>query len=167
MTNRNNNYDNNSIKTNIFGFSGNLLIGVNAFWSSNIVVVYSFSTADIKSDDDVKHLLFGRVCTNNAFKADKACINNLSRFYSEKLIDFVTTIEELDKVCDECNCNYGIALEKLLVKSGLFKHGTKKQDNKGIDLIGSTNRKLYQLKTSVVKTGSHGSAGTTNKKAHK
>lgn len=166
MTNRNNNYNNEDIKSNIFGLASTLLVATNANWNSNYIVVYSMPFKVVKTDEDFKSLVFGRVCVDNAFKADKACIVNLSRFYSDRLIDFVISIDELENIASKHNCNFGVAMEIALVNSGLYKKASAKYDRKGVDLIGATNRKLYQLKTSVVKTGSHGSAGVTNKKAH-
>lgn len=167
MTNRNNNYTNDGIKGNILGMAGNLLIAINSDWLSDYVVVYAFATKELYRDDDVKYNLFGRVATNNAFKADKHCINTLSKYYAHKTIDFVISIAELEKIASTNNCNFGVAMEIALVNSGLFKHGTNKQDKRKIDLISTETNKLYQLKTSVVKPNSHGSAGTTNNTPNK
>ena len=79
MTNRNNNYNNESIKNNVLGMAGNLAIATNAGWNSEYVVVYTIPNKDWKSDDDFKNLVFGRVSTNNAFKADKLAVVNLSK----------------------------------------------------------------------------------------
>lgn len=166
MTNRNDNYNNNSIKGNIYGLASTLLLVVNANWNSNYVVAYAMPFKDTKTDNDFKSLVFGRVCVDNAFKADKMCIVNLNRFYADRLIDFVITIEELEKIAKDNNCNLGYAAEIALVKSGMFKKASAKYDRKGVDLIGTKNNKLYQVKTSIVKPNSHGSAGVTNKKAH-
>lgn len=167
MTNRNNNYTNDGIKNNILGMAGNLLIATNSEWNSDYIVVYAFATKELYNDNNVKFNLFGRVATNNAFKADKPCINTLSRFYAYKTIDFVISIAELEKIANANNCNFGVAMEIALVNSGLFKHGTTKQDKRKIDLISTKTNKLYQLKTSIVKPNSHGSAGTTNNTPHK
>jgi hypothetical protein len=167
MTNRNDNYSNNGIKANIYGLASTLLVATNANWNSDYIVVYAMPFKTAKADEDFKSLVFGRVCVDNAFKADKACIVNLNRFYSNKLIDFVISIDKLESIANEHNCNFGYAMEIALVQSGMFKKASAKYDRKGVDLIGTNDRKLYQLKTSVVKPNSHGSAGTTNKKAHK
>lgn len=166
MTNRNDNYTNDGIKSNILGMAGNLLIATNSEWLSNYIVVYAFATKELFKDKDIKHNLFGRVATNNGFKADKPCINTLSKYYAHKTIDFVISINELEKIASENNCNFGVAMEIALVNSGLFKHGTNKQDKRKIDLISTKTNKLYQLKTSIVKPNSHGSAGTTNNTPH-
>ena len=165
MTKRNNNYNNESIKSNVLGMAGNLAIATNAGWNSEYVVVYTIPNKDWKSDDDFKNLVFGRVSTNNAFKADKLAVVNLSKYYSDYLIDFVISLEELEGIAKENNTNLGIAMEIALVKAGLFRKASPKQDKRGIDLICAKTGKLYQLKTSVVKAGSHGSAGVTNKSA--
>lgn len=167
MTNRNNNYTNDGIKGNILGMAGNLLIATNSNWLSDYVVVYAFATKELYKDEDVKYNLFGRVATNNAFKADKHCINTLSKYYAHKTIDFVISIAELEKIASANNCNFGVAMEIALVKSGMFKKASAKYDRKGVDLIGVNDRKLYQLKTSIVKPNSHGSAGTTNSTPNK
>ena len=166
MTNRNNNYSNNGIKANIYGLASTLLVATNSNWNSNYVVVYSMPFKTAKADEDFKSLVFGRVCVDNAFKADKACIVNLNRFYTDKLIDFVISIDELESIATKHNCNLGYAMEIALVKSGMFKKASAKYDRKGVDLIGTKDKKLYQVKCSIVKPNSHGSAGTTNKKAH-
>lgn len=166
MTNRNNNYSNDGIKANIYGLASTLLVVTNSTWKSDFVVVYAIPYKALKSDNNLKSMLFGRECTNNAFKADKMCIINLNRFYSNYLIDFVTTVNKLEQIALENNCNMGFAAEIALVNSGLFKKASAKYDRKCVDLIG-VNNKLYQVKCSIVKSNSHGSAGTTNKKAHK
>jgi hypothetical protein len=166
MTNRNNNYSNDGIKGNIYGLASTLLLVTNAHWRSDYIVVYSMPFKTVKADEDFKSLVFGRVCVDNAFKADKACIVNLNRFYSDRLIDFAISIDELESIAKVNNCNLGYAAEIALVKSGLFKKASAKYDRKGVDLIGVNDRKLYQVKTSIVKPNSHGSAGVTNKKAH-
>lgn len=166
MTNRNDNYNNNSIKANIYGLASTLLIATNANWNSDYIVVYAMPFKTAKVDENFKSLVFGRVCVDNAFKADKTCIINLNRFYSDRLIDFVISIDELESIAKANNCNFGYAMEIALVKSGMFRKASAKYDRKGVDLIGVNDRKLYQLKTSIVKPNSHGSAGVTNKKAH-
>ena len=167
MTNRNDNYTNDSIHANIYGLASTLLVVTNSTWKSDFVVVYAIPYKDLKSDNNLKSMLFGRECTNNAFKADKMCIINLNRFYSNYLIDFATTVDNLQEIATENNCNLGYAIEKALVNTGLFKKASAKYDKKCVDLIGTNNNKLYQVKCSIVKVNSHGSAGTTNKKAHK
>lgn len=166
-TKRNDNYNNESIHNNIYGLSSTLLIVTNSTWKSDFVVVYAIPYKALKSDSNLKSMLFGRECTNNAFKADKMCIINLNRFYSNYLIDFITTVDELEQIGKENSCNLGYAIEKALVNSGLFTKASAKYDRKCVDLIGANNNKLYQVKCSIVKQNSHGSAGTTNKKAHK
>lgn len=167
MTNRNDNYTNDSIHANIYGLASTLLIATNSTWKSDFVVVYAIPYKALKSDSNLKSMLFGRECTQNAFKADKMCITNLNRFYSNYLIDFVTTIDKLEEIATTNNYNLGYAIEKALVNSGLFKKASAKYDRKCVDLIGVNDNKLYQVKCSIVKPNSHGSAGTTNKKAHK
>lgn len=166
-TKRNDNYTNDSIHANIFGLASTLLVVTNSTWKSDFVVVYAIPYKDLKNDDNLKSMLFGRECTNNAFKADKMCITNLNRFYSNYLIDFVTTVDKLEQIALENNCNLGYAAEIALVNSGLFKKASAKYDRKCVDLINTNNNKLYQVKCSIVKANSHSSAGTTNKKAHK
>lgn len=166
MTKRNNNYNNNSIKANIYGLASTLLVVTNSNWNSNYIVVYAMPFKVAKVDEDFKSLVFGRECSNNAFKADKACITNLNRFYSDYLIDFAISIDELEQIAKANNCNLGYAAEIALVNSGLFKKASAKYDRKCVDLIGTKNNKLYQVKASIVKSNSHGSAGVTNKKAH-
>lgn len=167
MTNRNENYSNESIHGNIYGLASTLLVVTNSNWKSDFVTVYAIPYKDLKSDNNLKSMLFGRECTQNAFKADKMCIINLNRFYSNYLIDFVTTVDKLQEIATENNCNLGYAIEKALVNSGLFTKASAKYDRKCVDLIGTKDKKLYQVKCSIVKPNSHGSAGTTNKKAHK
>lgn len=167
MTNRNDNYTNESIHGNIYGLASTLLVVTNSNWHSDYITVYAIPYKALKADENLKSMLFGRECTNNAFKADKMCIVNLSRFYSNYLIDFVTTVDKLQEIAMENNCNLGYAIEKALVNSGLFKKASAKYDRKSVDLIGTKDKKLYQVKCSIVKPNSHGSAGTTNKKAHK
>lgn len=167
MTKRNNNYDFSAIKANILGFSGGLLLATNSVFKSDTVVVYKFTSKDIKTDSDLQYILFGRECSNNAIKIDKMACNTLATYYKAHLIDFVTTVEQVEKVATENNCNYGFALEIMLVNSGLYRKATNKQDRNGIDLIEIATNKLFQLKTSIFKPNSKGSAGTTNKSAHK
>lgn len=167
MTNRNDNYSNNGIKANIYGLASTLLVVTNSNWKSDYITVYAIPYKDLKSDNNLKSMLFGRECTNNAFKADKMCITNLNRFYSNCLIDFVTTVDKLQEIATKNNCNMGFAAEIALVNSGLFTKASAKYDKKCVDLIGAKDNKLYQVKCSIVKPNSHGSAGTTNKKAHK
>ena len=167
MSKRTNDFTFSDIKANILGFSGNLLVATNSAWKSPYVVVYTISSKDFKADADIGYNVFGRVCANTAFKADKQCINTLARFYSEYLTEYVISVSDLEKIALENNTNLGKAMEIFLVNTGDFKFGSKKQDNRKIDLISTKTGKLYQLKTSVVKAGSHGSAGTTNGRATK
>ena len=110
-------------------------------------------------------MLFGRACCDNAFKADKMCINNLNRFYTAKLIDFLSTVDVFEKIAQENNINYGLVAEKLLCSTGLYKKASDKQDKQGIDVIEIATNKRFQVKCSIVKPNSHGSAGVTNRKA--
>lgn len=165
-TKRNDNFSNESIHGNIYGLASTLLIAVNANWHSDYIVVYAIPYKALKADENLKSMLFGRECTNNAFKADKMCIINLNRFYSNYLIDFVTTTDKLQEIATKNNCNLGYSMEIALENSGLFKKASEKYDKKCVDLIGTKNNKLYQVKCSIVKPNSHGSAGVTNKKAH-
>lgn len=167
MTNRNDNYNNESIHNNIYGLASTLLLVTNSTWKSDYITVYAIPYKDLKSDENLKSMLFGRVCTQNALKADKMCIINLNRFYSNYIIDFVTTVNKLEEIATKNNCNFGFAAEIALINTGLFKKASAKYDRKCVDLIGTKDKKLYQVKCSIVKPNSHGSAGTTNKKAHK
>jgi len=166
MTKRNDNFNADAIKANIYGLASTLLVVTNAFWRSDLVVAYRFIRTETKNDNALNSNLFGRVCTDNAFKADKQCINVLSRFYKSYTIDFVTTVQELETIAQKHNCNLGFAAEIALVNSGLYKKASAKYDRKGVDLIEKSTNKLVQVKCSVVKPNSHGSAGVTNKKAH-
>ena len=167
MSKRNDDFTFSDIKKNILGMSGNLLIATNSQWKSPYVVVYSIPSAVLKADADLDFNVFGRVSPQHAVKNDKQCINILSRFYKSYLTEYVISVSDLEKIALENNTNLGKAMEIFLVKTGDFKFGTKKQDNRKIDLISTKTGKLYQLKTSVVKDGSHGSAGTTNGRATK
>ena len=167
MTNRNENYSNESIHANIYGLASTLLVVTNSNWHSDYITVYAIPYKALKADENLKSMLFGRECTNNAFKADKMCIINLNRFYSNYLIDFAMTVDKLEQIAVENNCNLGLAAEIALENSGFFKKASAKYDRKCVDLIGAKDKKLYQVKCSIVKPNSHGSAGTTNKKAHK
>jgi hypothetical protein len=167
MTNRNNNYSNDGIKGNIYGLASTLLVVTNSTWKSDYITVYAIPYKDLKSDNNLKSMLFGRTCSKNALKADKMCIINLNRFYSNYLIDFITTVDKLQEIATKNNCNMGFAAEIALVNSGLFKKASAKYDRKCVDLIGTKDNKLYQVKCSIVKPNSKGSAGTTNKSAHK
>jgi hypothetical protein len=166
-TKRNNNFSNESIHGNIYGLASTLLIVVNSNWKSDFVVIYAIPYKALKAGESLKSMLFGRECTNNAFKADKMCIINLNRFYSNYLIDFVTTTDKLQEIATKNNCNLGYAAEIALENSGFFKKASAKYDRKCVYLIGTKDNKLYQVKCSIVKSNSHGSAGTTNKRAHK
>lgn len=166
MTNRNDNFNADAIKANIYGLASTLLVVTNTIWKSDVVVAYRFVRTETKNDNNLNSNLFGRVCTDNAFKADKQCINVLDRFYKSYAIDFVITVQELETIAQEHNCNLGYAAEIALVNSGLYKKASAKYDRKGVDLIEKATNKLVQVKCSVVKPNSHGSAGTTNKKAH-
>lgn len=151
-----------NIKKDILGMSGNLLIATNSEWMSDYIVIYSIPSSVIRSDDDLVYNLFGRTATNHAAKNDKQCINILNWYYKKYLLEYVINVNELEKIALEKNVNFGFAMEDFLVNTGDFKHGSQKQDKRKIDLISTKNGKLYQLKTSVVKPGNHGSAGTTN-----
>lgn len=167
MTNRNNNATFDGYKNNIAKQAGGLIVLTNADFHSDYIVAYKFANAEIKTDNDLFALLFGRACTDNAFKADKMCINNLNRFYTEKLIDFLSTVDVFEKIAQEDNTNFGFVAEKLLCATGLYKKASNKQDKNGIDVIEIATNKRFQVKCSIVKPNSHGSAGTTNRKAHK
>ena len=128
MTKRNDNYSNESIHGNIYGLASTLLIVVNSNWHSDYITVYAIPYKALKTDENLKSMLFGRECTQNAFKADKMCIINLNRFYSNYLIDFVTTVDKLQEIATKNNCNMGYAAEIALENSGLFKKASAKYD---------------------------------------
>lgn len=153
------------VKTEILKQSGSLIVVTNSNFKSNYVVAYRFTSKELKADADLRFILFGRVSTENALKIDKYACNGLSKDYTKNLIDFVSTVNVFETIAQENNINYGYVAEKLLTENG-YKKASNKQDKNGIDVINLKDNTRSQVKCSIVKPNSHGSAGTTNKKAH-
>lgn len=154
-----------SVKTEILKQSGSLIVVTNANFKSDYIVAYRFDSKTLKNDADLLYALFGRVSTENALKIDKYACNTLEKSYTKYLIDFVSTIDEFERISQNDNINYGYVAEKLLTENG-YKKTSDKQDKNGIDVISLKDNTRSQVKCSIVKPNSHGSAGTTNKKAH-
>lgn len=155
-----------SVKTEILKQSGSLIVVTNANFKSDYIVAYRFDSKTLKNDADLLYALFGRVSTENALKIDKYACNTLEKSYTKYLIDFVSTVDEFERISQNDNINYGYVAEKLLTENG-YKKASDKQDKNGIDVISLKDNTRSQVKCSIVKPNSHGSAGTTNKKAHK
>jgi hypothetical protein len=104
------------------------------------------------------------VSTENALKIDKYACNTLAKSYTKYLIDFVSTVDEFERISQSDNINYGYVAEKLLTENG-YKKASEKQDKNGIDIISLKDNTRSQVKCSIIKPNSHGSAGVTNRKA--
>lgn len=154
------------VKTEILKQSGSLIVVTNANFKSDYIVAYRFDSKTLKNDADLLFALFGRVSTENALKIDKYACNTLAKSYTKFLIDFVSTVDEFEKISQDNNINYGYVAERLLTANG-YKKASDKQDKNGIDIISLKDNTRSQVKCSIVKPNNHGSAGTTNKKAHK
>lgn len=153
-----------SVKTEILKQSGSLIVITNANFKSDYVVAYRFDSKTLKNDADLLYALFGRVSTENALKIDKYACNTLEKSYTKYLIDFVSTVDEFEQISQSNNINYGYVAEKLLTENG-YKKASDKQDKNGIDVISLKDSTRSQVKCSIIKPNSHGSAGVTNKKA--
>lgn len=155
-----------SVKAEILKQSGSLIVVTNMNFKSDYIVAYRFDSKTLKNDADLLYALFGRVSTENALKIDKYACNTLAKSYTKYLIDFVSTVDEFEQISQSNNINYGYVAEKLLTENG-YKKASNKQDKNGIDVISLKDNTRSQVKCSIIKPNSHGSAGTTNKKAHK
>jgi hypothetical protein len=133
-------------------------------FKSDYIVAYRFDSKTLKNDIDLLYALFGRVSTENALKIDKYACNTLEKYYTKYLIDFISTVNVFETIAQENNINYGYVAEKLLTVNG-YKKASNKQDKNGIDVISLKDNTRSQVKCSIVKPNSHGSAGTTNRKA--
>lgn len=152
------------VKAEILKQSGSLIVVTNSNFKSDYVVAYRFTSKELKNDADLRYILFGRVSTENALKIDKYACNGLAKDYTKNLIDFVSTVNVFETIAQENNINYGYVAEKLLTENG-YKKASNKQDKNGIDVINLKDNTRSQVKCSIIKPDSHGSAGTTNKKA--
>ena len=152
------------VKAEILKQSGSLIVVTNENFKSDYVVAYRFDSKTLKNDADLRFALFGRVSTENALKIDKYACNTLAKSYTKYLIDFVSTVNVFETIAQENSINYGYVAEKLLTGNG-YKKASTKQDRNGIDVINLKDNTRSQVKCSIVKPNSHGSAGTTNKKA--
>lgn len=152
------------VKAEILKQSGSLIVVTNSNFKSDYVVAYRFDSKTLKSDADLCYILFGRVSTENALKIDKYACNGLAKDYTKYLIDFVSTVYEFERISQNDNINYGYVAEKLLTENG-YKKASDKQDKNGIDVISLKDNTRSQIKCSIIKPDSHGSAGVTNRKA--
>ena len=152
------------VKSEILKQSGSLIVITNSNFKSDYVVAYRFTSKELKIDADLRYILFGRISTENALKIDKYACNGLAKDYTKNLIDFVSTVDVFEKIATDNNINFGLVAEKLLTTNG-FKKATTKQDKNGIDVISLRDNTRSQVKCSIVKPNSHGSAGVTNNKA--
>ena len=150
----------------ISGFSGTLVLLTNIGHDSSVVGIYEIPWADIKTDTELRLLLFGRVSSVHALKVDKLSCNYLADSCTRYLrTDFFKSRDEIELECKKTGLNAGKLFEIIYAKLIHGSAASVRQDNvQKIDVIGE-DRRRYQLKASIAFADNHGSYSTSNGRA--
>lgn len=158
------------IKKNIMDFSSTLIIITDSYYKSDKATIYCFSSEQLKTDEKLRSILFGRKNSYGTFTATQTTIDYLAtnHAYSKTTFDplFLGTIDKniLDGYEEK---NRGNGAEYVLRDFFGFILATPKQDEKQlIDVISPTGKRC-QVKCSTTTNRSKGKGSRTNGNALK
>ena len=155
----------NYIKKNILDFSSVLIIITDSYYKSNTATVYMFTTEQLKTDEKLRAILFGRKQCYGEFVATQPTIEYLAENYTFNQETFEKQyLDIIDKsILDEYeNTDRGHGGENMLCELYGFTLATPKQDTKQLIDVISPNKKRCQVKTSTTTNNSKGKGSRTN-----
>lgn len=149
----------------VSGMASLLVLLTNIGHDSETIGIYEIPFKEIRKNDNLRYMLFGRTISEHALKMDKACNNYLLENFSHCLrTDFFMNRERFEALKEKKSVDGGTLFEMLYLELVGGRHGTKKEDeNLKID-IHKKDRVKCQLKASVCYINNHGSYSTTNSK---
>lgn len=154
-----------STKT-ISGKSSMLVLLTNIGHDSETIGIYEIPFKEIRKNEDLRYMLFGRTISMHALKMDKTSNNYLLENFSHCLrTDFFMSREKFKTLKEKKAVDGGTLFEMMYLELVGGKHGTEKEDiNLKID-IHRKDRVKCQLKASIAYVNNHGSYSITNGKS--